>query len=60
MIGLTESAAKEINTILEREGKDGYGLRVRVIGVTEGQQLRQRAVGQRRKFGFSQRRIRTR
>ena len=32
MISLTESAAKEINTIQEREGKDGYGLRVRVIG----------------------------
>ena len=32
MIGLTESAVKEINTILEREGKHGFGLRVRVIG----------------------------
>jgi iron-sulfur cluster assembly accessory protein len=32
MIGLTESAVKEIKTILEREKKDGHGLRVRVIG----------------------------
>ena len=32
MIALTESAVKEINTILEREGKKGYGLRLRVIG----------------------------
>ncbi len=32
MIGLTESAVREIEAIQEREGKRGQGLRVRVVG----------------------------
>jgi iron-sulfur cluster assembly accessory protein len=32
MITLTETATSEINTLLEREGKQGYGLRIRVVG----------------------------
>ena len=32
MITLTETATTEISTLLDREGKQGYGLRIRVVG----------------------------
>lgn len=32
MITLTESATTEISTLLDREGKQGYGLRIKVVG----------------------------
>ena len=32
MIMLTETATTEISTLLDREGKQGYGLRIRVVG----------------------------
>ena len=37
--------------------RSGQRLRMGVVGVAEGQHLRKRAVGQRREFGFGQRRV---